>query len=88
MYFLAKKSDAASAPESFLADVQANGTRSAVMCVRSDKGGGIFEASRTLCRKRRIKREFRPADSLKYNGVAELALAPIGDAALAAHIQA
>ena len=39
MYFLAKKLDAASAFESFLAEVRADGTPSAVMCVRSDKGG-------------------------------------------------
>ena len=89
VYFLAKKSDAASVFESFLAEVQANGTPSAIMCVRSDNGGeylgGVFG---TLCRKRGIKQEFTPADSSKYNGVAERALALISDNALAARIQA
>ena len=59
------------------------------MCVRSDNGGessgGVFG---TLCRKRGIKQEFTPADSPKYNGVAERALALINDTALAARIQA
>ena len=88
MYFLAKKSDAAaSAPESFLAEVRADGTPSVVMCVRSDKGGKCFEASGMLRRKRGIKQEFTPGDSLNYNGVAERALASIGDTTLAARIQ-
>ena len=89
VYFLAKTSDAASAFESFLAEVRADGTPSAVMCVRSDSGGNVFGGEHgTLCRKRGIKEEFTPADSPKYNGVAERALALINDTALAARIQA
>ena len=42
VYFLAKKSDVASAFESFLAKIRVDGTPSAVMCVRSDNGGRIF----------------------------------------------
>ena len=42
VYFLAKKSDVASAFESFLAKVRVDGTPSAVMCVRSDNRGRIF----------------------------------------------
>ena len=38
VYFLRHKSDAASAFESFLAEVRADGTQSAVMAVRSDNG--------------------------------------------------
>ena len=89
VYFLAKKSDAASAFESFLAEVRADGTPSAVMCVRSDSGGDVFGGEfGTLCRKRGIKQECTPADSPKYNGVVEQALALISDTALAARIQA
>ena len=39
VYFLAKKSDVASAFEPFLAEVRANGTQLTVMYVRSDSGG-------------------------------------------------
>ena len=89
VYFLAKKSDAASASESFLAEVRADGTPSAIICVRSDNGGELFEGEfGTLCRKRGIKQEFTPSDSPKYNGVAERALALISDTALATRIQA
>ena len=89
VYILAKKSDAASAFESFLAEVRADGTPSAVMCVRSDNGGE-FSGGKfgTVCRKRGIKQEFTSADSPKYNGVAERALALISDTALAARIPA
>ena len=89
VYFLAKKSDAASAFESFPAEVRAGSTPSAVMCVRSDNGGECFRGEfGTLCRKRGIKRESTPADSPKSNGVAKKALALISDTALAARIQA
>ena len=70
--FLAKKSDAVNAFESFLAKVRADGTPSAVMCVRSDNGADCFgEEFGTICRKRSIKQIFTSADSPKYNGVAE-----------------
>ena len=73
-YCLGKKWDAASAFESFLAEVRADGTPSAVMAVRSDNGGEFFGGGNgKLCRKRGIKQEFTPADSPKYNGVAERA---------------
>ena len=89
MYFLAKKSEAASALESFLAEVRADGIPSAVMCVRLDNGGELYGGEfRTLCRKRAIKQDFTPEHSPKYNGVAERALALISDTALAARIQA
>ena len=89
VYFLRHKSDAASAFESFLAEVRADGTPSAVMAVRSDNGREFFGgAFGELCRKRGIKQEFTPADSPKYNGVAERALGLINDAAVAARIQA
>ena len=82
------KSDAASAFESFLAEVRADGTPSAVMAVRSANGREFFGgAFGELCRKRGIKQEFTPADSPKYNGVAERALGLINDAAVAARIQ-
>ena len=87
--FFMHKSDAASAFESFLAEVRADGTPSAVMAVRSDNGREFFGgASGELCRKRGIKQEFTPADSPKYNSVAERALGLINDAAVAARIQA
>ena len=89
VYFLRHKSDAASAFESFLAEVRADGTPSAVMAVRSDNGREYFGvAFGELCRKRGIKQEFTPADSPKYNGVDERALGLINDAAVAARIQA
>ena len=89
VYFLAKKSDAASAFESFLAEVRADGILSAVMCVRSENGGEIFGGEfGTLCRKRGIKQKVTPAGSPRYNGVAERALALISGTALAARIQA
>ena len=89
VYFLRHKSDAASAFESFLAEVRADGILSTVMAVRSDNGREFFGgAFGELCRKRCIKQEFTPADSPKYNGVAERALGLINDAAAAARIQA
>ena len=89
MYFLAKKLDAASTFESFLAEVRADGTPSAVMCVRSDNGGECFVGDEfgTLSRKRDIKQEFTPGHSPKYIGVAERALALISGPVLAARIQ-
>ena len=80
VYFLAKRSDAASAFESFLAEVRADGTSSAVMYVRSDNGGEFSGGE--------FGTEFTPTDSPKYNGVAERALALISDTALTARIQA
>ena len=51
--FVAKKSDAASALESFLAEVRADGTPSVVMCVRSDNEGEFFGGEfGALCCKR------------------------------------
>ena len=89
VYYLAKKSDAASAFESFLAEVRAGGTPSAVMCARSGNGGEFFGGEfGTLYRKRGIKQEFTPAVSPKYNGVAERSLALISDTALTVRIQA
>ena len=59
------------------------------MCVRSDIEGECFGREiGTLCRKPGIKQKFTPADSAKYSGVAERALALISDTALAARIQA
>ena len=43
MYFLGKKSDAASAFESFLVEVRADDTPSTVMAVKSDNGGEFLE---------------------------------------------
>ena len=89
VYFFRHKSDAANAFESFLAEVRPDGTPSAVMAVRSDNGREFFSgAFGELCRKRGIKQEFTPADSPKYNGIAERALGMINDAAVAARIQA
>ena len=89
VYFLRHESDAASAFESFLAEVRADGTPSTVMAVRSDSGREFFGgAFGELCRKRGVKQEFTPADSPKYNGVAERVLGVINDAAVAARIQA
>ena len=89
VYFLRHKSDAASAFESFLAEVRADGTPSAVLAVRPGNGREVFEgAFGGLCRRRGIKQESTPADSPKYNGVAERALGLVNDAAVAARIQA
>ena len=75
VYFLGKKSDAASAFESFLTEVRADGTPSAVMAVRSEKGGECFGGTfGKICRKGGVKQEFTPADSLKDNGVATRSL--------------
>ncbi|CAM9826085.1 unnamed protein product, partial [Hapterophycus canaliculatus] len=87
--FLHHKSDAASAFESFLADVRADGTPSEVMIVRSDYGGEFFKGDfGKLCRSRGIKQEFTPVGSPQYNGVAERALGIIRKDALAARLQA
>ncbi|CAN0397182.1 unnamed protein product, partial [Hapterophycus canaliculatus] len=89
VFFLRHKSDAASAFESFLADVRADGTPSEVLIVRSDNGGEFFEGDfGKLCRSRGVKQEFTPAYSPQYNGVAERALGIIRKAALAARLQA
>ena len=89
VYLLRHKSDAASAVESFLAEVRADDTPCAVMVVRSDNGrnvfGGVFGE---LFRKRGVKQEFTPADSPKYHVVAERALGLMNGAAVAARIQA
>ena len=85
VYFIGKTSDAARAFESFLAEVRADGTPSVVMAARPDNGRGVFEWDfRKLCRKCDIRQEFTPADSPKYNDVAERALALTNDTALAA----
>ena len=89
VYCLRHKSDATNAFESFLAEVRADGTPSATMAVRSDNGREFFGgAFGELCRKRAIEQEFTPADSPKYNGVAERALGLINDTTVAARIQA
>ena len=88
LYFLRHKSDAASAFESFLAEVRAGGAPSAVMAVRYNGREFFGRAFGELCRTRGIKQEFTPADSPKYNGVAERALGLINDAAVAPRIQA
>ena len=86
--FLGKTSDSAIAFESFLAEVQADDTPSAVMTVGSDNRGGFLGGDfEKLCHKRGIKQEFTPADIPKYNCVAERAVALFNDAALAARIQ-
>ncbi|CAM9970622.1 unnamed protein product [Pylaiella littoralis] len=88
-FFLRQKSDAASAFESFLAEVRADGAPSAVMAVRSGNGGEFFGGDfGKLCRQRGIKQGFTPADRPTCNREAERALALINDAALAALIQA
>ena len=75
--------------ETFLVEVRADGTPSAVLAVRSDNRGQFFGGDfGKLCRKRGIKQEFTPADSPKFNGVAEQALPLINDPALATRIQA
>ena len=58
VYFLGKKSDAASSFESFLAEVRADGTASAVMAVFEGGFGKLY-------RKRSIKRKFTPANGPK-----------------------
>ena len=89
VHFLGKKSDAASAFETLLAEVWADGTPPAVMAVESDNGGEFFRGGfRKLCRKRDIKQELTPVDSPEYIGVAERALALINNTTLAARIQA
>ena len=89
VYFIGKTSDAARAFESFLAEVRADGTPPVVMATRPDNGRGVFEWDfRKLCRKCDIRQVFTPADSPKYNDVAERALALTNDTALAARIQA
>ena len=89
VYFLRHKSDVAGAFESFLAEVRADGTPSAVVTVRSDNGREFFGGDfGELCRKRGIKQALTPVDSPKYNGVAERALGLINDATVAARIQA
>ena len=58
------------------------------MAIRSDNREEFFGGDfRKLYRKRGIKQKFTPADSLKYNRIAERALALINDTALAARIQ-
>ena len=57
------------------------------MAARSDRERELFGGDfGKLCRKRGIKQEFTPANSPKYIGVAERALALINDTALAARI--
>ena len=88
VYFLGKKSDAASAFESFLEGYRADCTPFAFMTVRSDNGVEVFGGGcGKLCYKRGIKREFTPADNPRSNDVAERTLALVNDTSLAARIQ-
>ena len=83
LYFLGKKLDAASVFELFLAEVYKRYT-----IVKSDNGGELLGGDFVQLRyKRGIKQKFTPADSPKYNGVAEQALALINDTVVAARIQ-
>ncbi|CAN0428094.1 unnamed protein product, partial [Scytosiphon promiscuus] len=71
VFFLRKKSSAATAFERYLAGVRAGGTPSVVLAVRSDNGGGFFEGNfGRLCRSRGIKQEFTARNSPEFNGVA------------------
>ncbi|CAM9866617.1 unnamed protein product [Choristocarpus tenellus] len=45
LYFLCAKSDAAEAFKKYLANIQAKGTPSWVMCVQSDNGGEFYEGA-------------------------------------------
>ena len=79
MYFLRSKSDAGSA----------DGISSLVEIVRSDNGGDFFGGEfAPVCNELLIKKEFTPAYSPQYNGVAERGLRLIEEAAMAARIQA
>ncbi|CAN0231153.1 unnamed protein product, partial [Scytosiphon promiscuus] len=89
VFFLRKKSGAATAFERYLAQVRADGTPSEVLAVHSDNGGDVFEGDfGRLCRSRGVKQGFTPAHSPQYYGVAERALGIIKNAALAARLQA
>ena len=69
MYFVSHKYNAASAFETFLADLRVGGTPSKVVIVRSDDRGEFMEGKYgKLCRERKIKQEFTTADSSEYNG--------------------
>ena len=90
VYFLSKKSDAASPFKSFLAEVRADGIPSAVLWLldqttmkRFSEGISGNHAASVVPSK-----SSRQQTAPKYNVVAERALALINDAALAARIQA
>ena len=88
--FISHKSDATEAFKKILADLRVEAIPSEVVVVRSDNNGGEFNEGELgqLCQERNINKEFTTADSLEYNDVAELGLAMIESAALAARIQA
>ena len=73
LYFLKGKADSDQAFNRFLADVRADGFPSIVQIVRSDNGGGEFfgDNFRTVCDKLLIKQELTPANSPKYNAIAD-----------------
>ena len=87
-YFMRQKSDTVTLFEQFLADERVAGIPSAVEVVRSDKGGEFKEDFAKLYRRHNIRQEFTTADSAKFNGVAELHIAMIESAGMAAQGQA
>ena len=87
-YFMRQKSDTVTLFEQFLADERVAGIPSAVEVVRSHKGGEIKEDFAKLYRRHSIRQEFTTADSAKFNGVAELHIAMIESAGMAAQVQA
>ena len=71
-YFLKKKSDVPAVFAVFLAGIRAQGTPFIVECLRSDNGKEFTKGEFvTLQDHHRIRREYTPVDSPKYDGVVE-----------------
>ena len=89
VYCLERKSDAADAFRTLLADVRGDGVPLEVERVRSDNGGEVVGGEfGGVCRQYWVKEELTITKSPELNGVAERALGIMQNAALVARIQA
>ena len=88
-YFLKEKSDVPAVFAGFLADIRAQGTPSIVEFLRSDNGTEFTKGEFvTLLDHHRIRREYTPGDSPKYDGVVERRIALVLEAAMASCLEA
>ena len=87
--FLKEKSDMPAVFADTLADIRAQGTPSIVECLCSGNGTEFTKGEFvTLLNHRRIRRDFTPADSPKYDGVVERRTALVLEAAMASCLEA
>ena len=88
-YFLKEKSDVPAVFAGFLADIRAQGTPSIVKGLRSDNGTEFTNGEFVmLLDHHRIRREYTPVDSPKYDGFVERRIALVLEVAMASCLEA